>query len=263
MSDPPVPPPVVAENAAVAASVAVRLPDFWKNDPVMWFAQAEAQFELANVVRDHTKYNHIVAKIDQTVICHVADIITNPPENDKYRAVKERLISRFTVSPQARLERLMNACDLGDMRPTHLLAKMQELSAGLKMTDDLLKMLFLQRLPPDVKNILTISDEKVGKLAEMADKMMDAPTRHVSAASSSSTMKPEDSDLRCQIAALTEEIRNLKADRGRSTSRSRSASRSSSRNTYGDGDEICWFHRKYGGRALKCRDPCKFRNQKN
>lgn len=140
---------------------------------------------------------------------------------------------------------------------------MQELSAGLKISDDLLKMLFLQRLPPDVKNILTISDGTVGKLAEMADKMMDSSTRHVSAASSGSTTKPEDPDLRCQIAALTEEIRNLKADRGRSSSRSRSASRSSSRNMYGDGDEICWFHRKYGSRASKCRDPCKFRNQKN
>lgn len=260
----PDPDPTVVENAAVAASVAVRLPDFWKNDPGMWFAQAEAQFELANVVRDHTKFNHIVAKIDQTVICHVADIITNPPEANKYAAVKERLISRFQVSPQGRLERLLNACDLGDMRPTHLLAKMMELSAGLKISDDLLKMLFLQRLPPDVKNILTISDgTTVGKLAEMADKMMDSSTRHVSAASSAPTTKPEDPDLRCQIAALTEEIRNLKADRGRSFSRSRSAARSSSRSTYGDGDEICWFHRKYGGRALRCRDPCKFQNQKN
>lgn len=255
MSDPPAP----TENAAVAASVAVKLPDFWKNDPVMWFAQAEAQFALANVVRDHTKFQHIVAKIDQTVICHVADLVMHPPETGKYEAVKLRLISRFQVSPQGRLERLLNACDLGDMRPTHLLAKMQELSAGLKVTDDLLKMLFLQRMPPNVKAVLAISDGTIGKLAEMADKMMDSSTHHVSAATSGTPVNSEEPDLRCQIAALTEEIRNLKA--GRSVSRSRSASRSSSRSTYED--EICWFHRKYGGRALKCREPCKFRNTKN
>lgn len=148
-----------AENAALAAaSVAVKLPEFWKNDPTMWFAQAEAQFALANVVRDHTKFYHIIAKIDQSVICHVADLVTTPPETNKYEAVKERLISRFQVSAQGRLERLLNACDLGDMRPTHLLAKMTELAAGLNVTDDLLKMLFLQRMPPNIKAILTISD---------------------------------------------------------------------------------------------------------
>lgn len=240
------------ENAAVAAGVAVKLPDFWKNDPVMWFAQAEAQFALANVVRDHTKFYHIIAKIDQSVICHVADLVTTPPETNKYETVKQRLISRFQVSAQGRLERLLSACDLGDMRPTHLLAKMQELAAGLNVTDDLLKMLFLQRMPPSVKAVLAISDGTIGKLAEMADKMLDTPSSHVAAASSSTSGSDAVTELQSQIAALTAEIRNLKSSRG--TSRSRSTSRSSRVTD----DEICWFHRKFGGRALKCREPCKY-----
>ncbi|XP_062557438.1 uncharacterized protein LOC134222311 [Armigeres subalbatus] len=148
----------VQTAAAAVAGVAVKLPDFWKNDPVMWFAQAEAQFALANVVRDHTKFYHIIAKIDQSVICHVTDLVTNPPANNKYDTLKQRLISRFQVSAQGRLERLLSACDLGDMRPTHLLAKMQEIATGLNVTDDLMKMLFLQRMPPSVKAVLSISD---------------------------------------------------------------------------------------------------------
>lgn len=240
--------------AAVAAGVAVKLPEFWKNDPVMWFAQAEAQFALANVVRDDTKFYHIVAKIDQSVICHVADLLTNPPEEGKYAAVKTRLISRFQVSAQGRLERLLGSCDLGDMRPTHLLAKMQELAAGLNVTDDLLKMLFLQRMPSNVKAILSISDGTIGKLAEMADKMLEYPSQQVAVASSAGD---EVSDLRNQIAALTAEIRKFK------TSRSTSRGRSSSRSSRYTPEEICWFHRKYAGRALKCREPCKFGNAKN
>ncbi|XP_065081378.1 uncharacterized protein LOC135703951 [Ochlerotatus camptorhynchus] len=150
------------ENAAVTAGVAVKLPYFWKNDPVMWFAQAEAQFALTNVVRDHTKFYHIVARIDQSAMCHVADLVTTPPEENKYETIKQRLISRFQVSAQGRLERLLGACDLGDMRPTHPLAKMQELAAGLNATDDLLNMLFLQRMPPSVKAVLAISDGAIG-----------------------------------------------------------------------------------------------------
>lgn len=241
------------QNAVVTAGVAIKLPDFWKNDPVMWFAQAEAQFALANVVRDHTKFYYIIAKIDQSVICHVTDLVSNPPEINKYEAVKARLISRFQVSAQGRLERLLGSCDLGDMRPTHLLAKMQELAAGLNVTDDLLKMLFLQRMPPNVKAILTISDGTIGKLAEMADKMQESSSQHVAAASHSNSAD-EMSEIRGQIAALTAEIRHFTT---RKSSRTRSASRESR------GDEICWFHKKYGNRAHKCREPCNFSNAKN
>jgi len=34
--------------------VAVRLPPFWPDRPAVWFAQAEAQFELAGITRHTT-----------------------------------------------------------------------------------------------------------------------------------------------------------------------------------------------------------------
>ncbi|XP_055527693.1 uncharacterized protein LOC129720264 [Wyeomyia smithii] len=107
------------QPAAIAA-VAVKLPDFWKSDPTMWFAQAEAQFALAGVTQDETKFHHIVAKIDQSVICQVADLIRNPPAENKYTSIKDRLISRFELTPRTKLEKLLGSCDLGDLRPTHL-----------------------------------------------------------------------------------------------------------------------------------------------
>lgn len=252
----------VDTNAAVAASVAVRLPDFWRNDPAMWFAQAEAQFALAGVVRDHTKFNHIVAKVDQQTICHIADLVTNPPLTNKYPAVKSRLISRFEMSPQGKLEQLLGSCDLGDMRPTHLLAKMQELSMGLNVNAELLKMLFLQRMPANVKAILAISDGSLTKLAEMADKMLESALNVAAVAANSgqpscssrqavpTSDEMSTDDLREQVAFLTAEVRRM---RTRSTSRSRSVSRS--RNS---AEEICWYHKKYGTRATRCREPCKF-----
>ncbi|XP_065082968.1 uncharacterized protein LOC135705273 [Ochlerotatus camptorhynchus] len=112
-----------------AASVAVKLPDFWKTDPAMWFAQSEAQFHLAKIVNDETKFYHM-AKVDQSVICHIADLVAVPPAENKYKTVKDRLIARFALSAESRFEQLLGAHDLGDMRPTHLLAKMRELSTG-------------------------------------------------------------------------------------------------------------------------------------
>lgn len=245
---------------AAAAAVAVKLPDFWKSDPTMWFAQAEAQFALGGVTQDVTKFHHIVAKIDQSVICHVADLVKEPPAEGKYNAIKTRLISRFELTPQSKLEKLLGTCDLGDLRPTHLLAKMQELSSGLNVDNEFLKMLFLQRLPANIRTVLSINDGSLSKLAEMGDKMIDL-VPHVAAVKTDPVPASVDlysqENLVDQIAALTAEIRRLKS--GPERTRSRSVSR---RRNEGE-SSICWYHRKYGGRAERCRSPCKYQQQKN
>ncbi|XP_055589152.1 uncharacterized protein LOC129741444 [Uranotaenia lowii] len=241
---------------ATAAAVSVKLPDFWKTDPTMWFAQVEAQFALGGVTQDTTKFFHIVAKIDQTVICHVSDLVKTPPEENKYEAIKARLISRFELTPQSKLEKLLGSCDLGDLRPTHLLAKMLELSSGLNVDDALLKMLFLQRLPSNVRTVLSINDGSLPKLAEMADKMIElVPDTAVLKLESAAIKNVPESDLAEQVAALTAEVRRLKTMPGRNRSRSTSRPRS--------GFEICWYHRKYAERAERCRSPCQFKNPKN
>lgn len=232
----------------------------------MWFAQAEAQFALAGVVQDETKFHHIVAKIDQSVICQVADLVKNPPQQNKYTSIKERLISRFELTPQTRLEKLLGSCDLGDLRPTHLLAKMQELSSGLNVDDELLRMLFLQRLPANIRAVLSINDGSLTKIAEMGDKIVDL-VPHASSIASSSTapVTPVTSsglqeDLAEQVAALTAELRRMRA--GPRAGPQRSRSRSTSRRRVEDSN-ICWYHRRFGAQAEQCRSPCKYYNQKN
>lgn len=266
MPDPDVP------AVTATAAVSVKLPDFWKNDPNMWFAQAEAQFSLAQITKDETKFWHIIAKIDQSVICHVSDLVSNPPNENKYKATKDRLIARFALSPQARLEQLLSSCDLGDFRPTHLLARMSEVATGLNVDDNLMKMLFLQRMPANVRAVLAISDGSLVKLAEMADKMIDSSGSNISAVTVSTreqvavntvdtalTTSKHSADfayLKEEIEVLTAEVRRLKS--GPIRSRSRSVSRSRSSN-----DSICWYHRKYGGKAEHCREPCSYNRTKN
>ncbi|XP_058447785.1 uncharacterized protein LOC131428121 [Malaya genurostris] len=239
------------------AAVSVKLPEFWKTDPEMWFAQAEAQFVLGNVTKDETKFYHIIAKVDHSAICHIAELVANPPLQEKYKAIKDRLIARFALSPQARFERLLGSSDLGDMRPTQLLSKMQELANGLNVNDDLLKMLFLQRMPAHIRPVLTISDGTLAKLAEMADKMAETP--QTAAVSIKSEANEEMQKIKEQLEVLSTELRRFKPGltqdidrrRGRSSSRSRSES------------EVCWYHRKYGKHAERCKQPCNYNQPKN
>ena len=59
--------------------VAVRLPPIWPDRPAIWFAQAESQFELAVITRQHTKFNYVVSELNQQQASEVEDIITAPP----------------------------------------------------------------------------------------------------------------------------------------------------------------------------------------
>lgn len=247
--------PVESDTAhiAVAATVAVKLPDFWKSDPQMWFAQAEAQFALAKIVNDETKFYHIVAKVDSSVIYHIADLVTKPPEENKYNAVKERLISRFALSPQQRLEKLLGAHELGDLRPTHLLSKMRELATGLGVDDNLLKMLFLQRLPDKVRPILGCHDGTINKLADMADQIVDTLNTSSTAAVNVGDI-PGEIDLREQIEVLAAEVRRLRT-------RDRSASRSRYEPVSELQKNVCWYHAKFGRNANRCRKPCSFQTK--
>lgn len=244
----------VPVEAPVTAAVQVKLPDFWKTDPAMWFAQAESQFVLAGVRNDETKFHHIVTKLDQSVIYLVADLIRQPPATGKFNAIKERLISRLELTMQSKMERLLGSYDLGDLRPTHLLSKMQELATGLAIDDSLLKMLFLQKLPVNIRAVLSINDGSLSKLAEMGDKMMEMD-QQTSAIHTAETNLAK--SLADEVAALTADLRRLKTQQSE-----RRRSRSNTRNR-SNGDKICWYHRKYANRAHRCLSPCNYQQPKN
>jgi hypothetical protein len=47
---------------ADVSRVAVRLPQFWAEQPAVWFAQVEAQFALAGISEERTKL-HIISQL--------------------------------------------------------------------------------------------------------------------------------------------------------------------------------------------------------
>ncbi|GFS49986.1 hypothetical protein NPIL_317151 [Nephila pilipes] len=76
--------------------VAVKPPISWRNEPKLWFLQLEAQFANSGILQDATKYNIADAILDEKVLDIVVDILSNPPENEKYDMLKKALLSRLT-----------------------------------------------------------------------------------------------------------------------------------------------------------------------
>jgi hypothetical protein len=61
------PPPAQQQLASVSA-VAVKLPEFWTSDPIMWFWQAEACFRRSNITTSSTMYDHVLMKLPEAVV---------------------------------------------------------------------------------------------------------------------------------------------------------------------------------------------------
>ncbi|KAK4871748.1 hypothetical protein RN001_015872 [Aquatica leii] len=127
----------------------IKLPCFWQKRPSLWFAQVDAQFYQFGVRADTTKYYTVVAALDSNVLQQVADVIENPPATDKYEALKCQLIARFTDSQEKQLRTLLTDLELGDRQPSQLLREMKAL-AGNKIDEEVLRTLWLQRMPSQI-----------------------------------------------------------------------------------------------------------------
>ncbi|XP_071034194.1 uncharacterized protein [Parasteatoda tepidariorum] len=97
----------------------------------------------------------------------ISDIVISPPVDEPFTALKKRLCSQYAESETQRLRDLISGMQLGDRRPSRLLLDVRN-KAGARISDELLKSLFLRRLPTNVQQISN------DNLDEMADGIMAA-----------------------------------------------------------------------------------------
>ena len=91
----------------IVTAVSLKLPPFWTADPELWFARAESQFNTRQppVTSDRTRFDYVVAALDNTTCREVAAVIRAPPLDRAYDAIKASLIEAFGLTQSER-----NAC---------------------------------------------------------------------------------------------------------------------------------------------------------
>ncbi|KAH6924644.1 hypothetical protein HPB50_020924 [Hyalomma asiaticum] len=164
-------------DALAISAVDIRLPPFWTADPQLWFLQVECQFTARRITGELTKYHHVVASLPPAIASEIRDLLVAPPAENAYTTLKQLLISRLTPSEPQRLQQLLHDTELGDRTPSQLLRHMRQLLHTDGATTDtdsrLLRELFLQRLPGNVRMILaSAADKRLSELAELADSVL-------------------------------------------------------------------------------------------
>lgn len=239
--------------------VGLKLPPFWDKHAILWFANIEAQFVVSGIAQDETKFYCVISALTSDILSYVSDIVLTPPATDKYSTLKSRLISEFSDSEQRRIKAVLSELTLGDDKPSHLFRKMKQLADKI-LGDDILKTLWLQRLPNQVQAILSVSDDSIEKLVIMADKIHETTSGNVDAVSYSndSNTHSEVSELKLQIAELTKQVERLSRSRERQNS-PKPRRRSRTPKKY----DQCWYHFKFGEAAKRCKPPCGFKKSEN
>ena len=209
---------------ATIAAVALKLPTFWTAEPEVWFAQTEAQFAARDpaIVADLTKYNYVVAALDNTTATEVKALLLHPPATQKYDTLKAALIKAYGKSQATKDTELLSLNGLGDRRPSALLRHIRGLNAN---PATLLRAVFLAQMPPEVRRVLAASKSDLDGLAEEADLIVEAgqPGPGIVAVAAPAT-RP-------------------------------SSSRPPPDPTNSQSD-LCIYHQRFGSKAKRCRNPC-------
>ncbi|XP_063897018.1 uncharacterized protein LOC135118570 [Helicoverpa armigera] len=251
-------------DSAESCRVGVRVPPFYPEKPALWFAQMDAQFALANIKTDETKYYYVTGHLDPKYADVVEDIITNPPATDKYEKLKAELIKRLSASREEKVKQLLMHEELGDRKPSQFYRHLLNL-AGPGVPEEFLRTIWTSRLPAGTQTIVASQSKlDLAELAELADRIhvIAGPAQVASTAAVATAPSSSTSGLHAEIAALNRQMQAMalkieRLSRNRSRSRSRSRHRSSSRRSQ------CWYHQRFGDNAKKCIKPCDYTTSGN
>ena len=231
--------------------VSLKLPPFWAAEPQIWFAQTEAQFALRKIVADDTKYFYVLSALDQATASRLKDFISNPPEEDKYEALKDRLVETFDLSEPERASLLLHFRPLGDAKPSTLMDEMLAL-LGDHPPCFLFRQLFLERLPEDMRaQLIDAGIDDCRQLARRADRIWAARqgTNYANNVQTAPALAPEcmspgASDIGHE-GCITDAVQR----------RPRAPPKPKKRQPP-TAPGLCYYHRTYGARARRCQQPC-------
>lgn len=251
------------------SAVSVKLPPFWTRSPRIWFTKVECQFTLQGISNESTKFAYVMSVLNEEVAEKVMDVIENPGDTP-YTNLKNSLIEQYTLSEERRIHELLYETDLGDKKPSELFKYMKSIVGSKTDTynDAFLLSLWEGRLPGQITAIL-----KAGNFAELkdrlacADRVFDALRNvqvnsvHSSAASDSyEKVLAKNKELEAEVNELKRRFSRFDAGSSRNSENSnRNRSRSRKRNF---NPNYCFYHNRFGKRALKCNDQsCKFKSE--
>jgi len=249
----------------VHAAPAITLPPFWPDNSAAWFAMAESRFRVRRIMDEWDRYDNLVSALSADSIRLVLDVITNPPDVAPYTFLRERLLGTHLKTDYQRIEELSLIGQLGDRKPSQLLAQMLEICPVSEHRSKFFIFHFLQRLPQELRIMLGDDDHQdIQQVAAKADRLWALHGhRHHGAVAAIAAPDPQQ-----HINAVT----SGRGGRGRDNGRGRGRGRGGQLSRGGaaapavkavalaslarESSGLCFYHWNFGEKAEKCEATC-------
>ncbi|XP_055903755.1 uncharacterized protein LOC129939674 [Eupeodes corollae] len=266
--------PLLPAGGGIVHAVSIKLPDFWTKMPAIWFIQVESQFSTRSIVSEETKFHYVVQSLPQDVAASVYDILIQKTQTP-YTNLKKALIERHSMSESKRIEALLSGEEMGDKKPSEFYRRLQTLAGqSMIVTESLILELWKRRLPTLVQvSIKSSSKTKTDELLEIADDIFEVYQKQNSCFSmpshserSINELTSINQNLQAEISEIKTMLSNLNFNKRSSRTQNRtpfsrySDKHSRNRSNSKRNSQTCWFHQRYGNRAIKCSQPCNFKN---
>ena len=248
----------------------VKLPEFWSHAPGMWFARAELRFTVCGVTSEMEKFAYAADALQYEAMRLVTDLITAPPADRPYTALKERLLLAHQLTPIQKAQKVMNMPSLGDRRPSQLLATLLEFCPTGEENTAFFRSAFLHRLPNDLQVSLDgVETEDLKVLAQRADRLWltrgTASTLgpRVAAVEAASELEEETSCVAAVKQQFTKKYGNSGGNGGGNGGGTGGSNSGGHHGGHGGGQRdkrkskllsICRAHMRYGAEAYRCQD---------
>jgi hypothetical protein len=221
----------------------------------MWFSQAEAQFRRASITAETTMYDYVLMKLPQEVVMSVRALVSaieaDPVKQEQsYTLMKEALLGSYGMTKWQMAYSLLDHPDLGDRRPSAMMAEMLSLRFETTAPDSLFLALFLRRLPTSIRDHLAAANHTTAtEMATHADILWDAR-------SAATVSAVTDSLAAVSVRSASPNRRAKSPDRRARSPDRRSGGGSQPPRPPTPGrrvnDGLCKNHRRYGKKAYSC-----------
>ncbi len=242
----------LASPVAAAATAQVKLCPHDEEEPHIWFRLIKAQFAVAGIKSQKFKYDNALAGLPKQVLRDILDTLDVSNDSaEPFDFLKHTLLGQFGKSKwQSYFGLLPLPMELQGLKPSVLMGKFkQHLPPGVSPDNDLFLSMFLNRLPPSMREAVGAgTHETTAAMMKAADVLWDAEGGHNPTVAAALTQRRRSS------APTSEKRGDKRSSNGRSKNRPPSHPDFFSFQNPGNG--MCKFHNYYAHKAHRCAPPC-------
>jgi hypothetical protein len=263
---PLVPPPPPPTPPCTAGAMTLKVTPFWADAPVAWFASVETQFMLKRITSEVDRFCITAGALDKDTTKKVVHLINNPDPVAPFTALKAALLASHHLTDYQKVELLLAMDSLGGRKPSELLADMIEMCPAGQESNVIFVGLFLQRLPREIRVLLSHDDHSnLRVLAAKADKMMAyggrqahdvvAAVEYEDVVAAIRPRPPQKGRFNNPPPAVPPRPVNFQAQAAAGPPAPSKLARQST--------GLCFYHWSYGEKAKSCKPPCTWQPSGN